>query len=286
MSRHVRFLALAIGFAMLGTGCAPTPETGASAPVGTAEHGSEAVTIAGVPALEFRSDISPKIGTILYLHGGSYRHEATVAHSRLLSELVQSVGYDVVMPQYTLAPVGTATLAYDQISAVFDSLRARGLDGRVTIMGDSAGGGFALGFAQSRRDAGLQGPDDIVLLSPWLDASLSNPEIVALEASDSILNKSRLIKAGLSWAGDLSISDYRVSPLNGDLTGLAPITMIFGTNDILYPDSQRLLAKAHTAGITVTETIIDDGDHRVEFDGAEGSRRTLAAIGEALRRKP
>jgi acetyl esterase/lipase len=39
-------------------------------------------------------------------------------------------------------------------------------------MGDSSGGGMALALAQKARDAGLQQPRDLVLLSPWLDVTM------------------------------------------------------------------------------------------------------------------
>ena len=43
-------------------------------------------------------------------------------------------------------------------------------------MGDSAGGQIALSFAQSLNDKSLPQPGHIVLLSPVLDATFSNPE--------------------------------------------------------------------------------------------------------------
>lgn len=47
----------------------------------------------------------------------------------------------------------------------------------MTIMGDSAGGQIALSFAQYlKKETQLPQPGHIVMLSPVLDATFSNPE--------------------------------------------------------------------------------------------------------------
>src|SRR3712207_7656426 len=49
----------------------------------------------------------------------------------------------------------------------------------VTLAGDSAGGGLALGLAQTLRDQGLPQPRRLLLVSPWLDLTLGNPDLAA-----------------------------------------------------------------------------------------------------------
>ena len=50
---------------------------------------------------------------------------------------------------------------------------------KLTIMGDSAGGGMSLALAQKFREECLPQPSNIVLLSPWLDITMTNPDIYA-----------------------------------------------------------------------------------------------------------
>ena len=66
----------------------------------------------------------------------------------------------------------------------------------MTIAGDSAGGGLALGLAETLADAGLPQPERIVLLSPWLDLTLSHPDLPAVEAHDPWLSSVGLRVAG------------------------------------------------------------------------------------------
>ena len=42
------------------------------------------------------------------------------------------------------------------------------------------------------------------------------------------------------WAGNTSLDDYKISPINGDLEGLGHITIAIGTKETLYPDAVKL----------------------------------------------
>lgn len=55
------------------------------------------------------------------------------------------------------------------------------------FMGDSAGGGFALALAQKIRDENDPQPGQIILLSPWLDITLTNPNINDIDGIDPFL---------------------------------------------------------------------------------------------------
>jgi len=49
------------------------------------------------------------------------------------------------------------------------------------MMGDSAGGGFALALAQKLKNESIDQPAQIILLSPWLDITLTNPDIKEID---------------------------------------------------------------------------------------------------------
>jgi len=52
-------------------------------------------------------------------------------------------------------------------------------------------------------------------------------------------------------AGELRLDDPLVSPMFGELKGLAPITLFSSTRDILNPDARAFVKKAEAAGLTV-----------------------------------
>ena len=106
-------------------------------------------------------------------------------------------------------------------------------------MGDSAGGGIALGFAQKIKNEEVKQPVEIILFSPWLDVSMSSSDLVMFEKDDKILNVNALKMAGKNYAGNLEVTDFRVSPLFGHFNDLARVTIFTGTKDLLITDARR-----------------------------------------------
>jgi len=114
-------------------------------------------------------------------------------------------------------------------------------------MGDSAGGGLALAVAQALRERG-HSPARLVLIAPWLDATVSHPDQPAVARRDAMLTIDGLVEAARIYAGDVGLDDALVSPIHGEMTGLPPATIFTGTSDLLLPDSRRLLDACRAAG--------------------------------------
>ena len=110
---------------------------------------------------------------------------------------------------------------------------------QIIIMGDSAGGQISLSFAQYLKKLDLNQPSHIILSSPVLDATISNPDTAVYEKSDPMLaipGSKYIIKL---WSDELPLDDWRVSPMHGDLNGLGHIIMSIGTKEVLYPDAVK-----------------------------------------------
>lgn len=186
---------------------------------------------------------------VLFLHGGAFVAEIQGLHWSLIRQLVRGYGAEVTIPIYPLAPGATAAATVPAAAAIVaDYLERTGP--QVTLMGDSAGGGLTLAVAQRLRDAG-RGPARLVLISPWLDVTLDDPAIAAIEPRDPMLAVPGLREAGRLWAGALDPADPLASPLNGEMAGLPPVTVFTGTRDLLSVDAHRLRQRAHAAGVTV-----------------------------------
>ena len=93
-------------------------------------------------------------------------------------------------------------------------------------MGDSAGGGLALGLAEALRDEGDTLPEELILISPWVDLTMSNPDMKDYVKHDPMLGIDGLRRMGEVWANGLELTDPKVSPIFGDLSGLPPVTII------------------------------------------------------------
>lgn len=185
---------------------------------------------------------------ILYLHGGAYINDPLVYHWRLCDKLVQELNAEVVFPIYPLAPHYTWDETFDMLTDVYTDI-ADNADVPVTIMGDSAGGGLSVAFCEYLDEIGKAQPDNMILLSPWLDISMSNPAMAELEAVDPMLSVDGLAEIGKLWAGDLPLDDYRVSPIFGDVSALKNVTLFVGTREILYPDVTEFYERLQAQGI-------------------------------------
>jgi acetyl esterase/lipase len=114
------------------------------------------------------------------------------------------------------------------------------------VMGDSAGGGFALALAQRMKYEDVLQPDKIILLSPWLDITLMNPDIKKIDPFDPFLGVPGLQKAGSASAGDSELDNFMLSPINGSMEQLGQIIVYWkqghfscGCKEILFAGKRK-----------------------------------------------
>lgn len=188
---------------------------------------------------------------VLYLHGGAHVAEMSHHHWKLLADLVARTACTFHVPIYPLAPESSYRDAFKVVVEVYRRLFDHGGAPSVVLMGDSSGGGLALAVAQQLSQHGLPQPKEIVLISPWLDLSLSHPEIEELERRDPWLAKKGLVEAGRMWASGDDITQPMLSPVNGALRGLSPITIFIGGRDLLDADCRKLRVRAEQEGVEV-----------------------------------
>ncbi len=177
---------------------------------------------------------------ILFLHGGAYYANITRLHWRLVEKLVDRTNATVVVPDFPLAPAFSCIDTYQFLDTVYLHLTSKYPSSQIVFIGDSSGAGLALGFAQKIRNDGNKQPSAIFLYSPWLDVTMANPEIAVFDKHDKILNVYGLRLAGKNYAGDLDLTDYRVSPIYGDFSNLGKIFIFIGTNEVFIADARKL----------------------------------------------
>lgn len=217
----------------------------------------EELEINGLDVLIFSGSDSPE-RTIIYIHGGAYVNEITRFHLRFCDKLAKKTNARVMVPIYPLAPNHTFTETYELVGWVYDKELKRGLP--ITLMGDSAGGGFAAAMAMDLAATGNPLPDSLVLISPWVDVSMSG-DYGELAKVDPMLGVDRLTVFGKSWAGELDTKDPLISPLFGNAEGL-PKTLIFtGTREIFYGDLEAFYEKLDSAGVDAKLVVGEGMDH-------------------------
>jgi acetyl esterase/lipase len=188
---------------------------------------------------------------LVYFHGGGYVGEINGAHWTVCRRMSTLVPARVSVPIFPLAQLASAETTVPTAADIVESVLADAGDpSLVTVMGDSAGGGLALAAAQVLRDRGAPAAR-LVLIAPWLDVTMSDESIDEVATRDPVLSVARLRRAGRLYAGRLPMDDPRVSPINGGMHGLGPITVFVGTRDLLVHDSRRLRDEARSHGVPV-----------------------------------
>lgn len=198
-----------------------------------------------------KSQVKQSDTIILYFHGGTYWYQPAFVHFKFVRKLVDKTNSTAIFPIYPKGPAYTAEDVYQMIYPIYLDLidKQHILPENIIFMGDSAGGGLALAFAEYIKTKNKPTPRDIILISPWLDLSNDNPEIEELKSVEPLLDADRTRKMGEIYAGSLSVKDFRVSPIFGNFSDVGHISLYQGTHDLLLADSRKLAALAKERGI-------------------------------------
>ncbi len=198
--------------------------------------------------------------TILYIHGGGYVTQPVIYHWIFLDKLAKKENAKIYVPIYTLAPNKNWKNAYELLIELYEQILEE-TNKSIIIMGDSAGGGLALAFTEYLKEKNIEEPNKLVLISPWLDVSMSNANYEYYEEIDPMLVKRGLIECGKLWANGLDLKDYKLSPIYGDLRNIPETLLIVGTREIFYPDIILLKQKLEENSVETKIIIGEDMNH-------------------------
>src|SRR5450432_4335458 len=141
----------------------------------------EAAVLGGVPGWWCRPGEAAPDTAILYLHGGAYVAGSAQAYRHFAGQIAARAKAPAFVADYGLAPERPFPAAVDDADAAYRGLAAAGFS-KISIAGDSAGGGLALvtaaRMAQAARDGAVSCPVAIAVMSPWTDLALTGDSIV------------------------------------------------------------------------------------------------------------
>ncbi len=236
----------------------------------------------GLPLTRVSFSDEPR-GVVLYLHGGGFICGSPRTHRGLTGHLAKASGAMLIVPDYRLAPEHPFPAALDDAENLYRALLDEGHPpAAISFAGDSAGGGLAMALAIRLRDNGIPLPASLTLLSPWVD--LSNDRLYSPE-QEPLLSRQWIDKAARLYCGAESRSNPLVSPVHGDLSGLPPMLIQVGSEEILMNDAQRLADVAKRDDVEVRLDIYNSLWHVFQVHAGQLDRATeaVAEAGEFIR---
>ena len=183
---------------------------------------------------------------LLYLHGGGYRVGSPAIYRHLTWRFADAARANVLIIAYRLAPEHPFPAALNDAFAAYRWLLGDGAK-EIVVMGDSAGGGLTLALLMKLRDEGLRLPEAAVALSPWTDLALTGGSLAANAASDPMLNAGDMPAVAADYLAGADPRHPYASPLYGDPSGLPPVLIQVGSDEVLRDDAVRMAEKLRAA---------------------------------------
>ncbi|KAJ7631198.1 Alpha/Beta hydrolase protein [Roridomyces roridus] len=231
---------------------------------------------------------------VLYIHGGAY-YLSSAAGQRLISiPLSKYTDARVFALDYRLAPeTRFPGPLHDAVTAYLRLVEDLQIPAEnIVICGDSAGGGLSLALLMYLRDNAYPLPSSAILMSPWVDLTMSCDswesnapfDVVPMPSATSHMNPIAL------YLGD-QVEQYLThpyaSPLFGDFNGLPPLLIQAGDAEVLRDEIALLAHKATCAGVAVRHELYEDAVHIFQtYPFLDASRRAFISMGDFVRSLP
>ena len=220
------------------------------------------VTVAGRPAEWVAAPGSSADRAVLYLHGGGYVIGSCDTHRNLAYNLSAASKARVLLLDYRLAPESPFPAAVEDAVAAYCWLLDEGFaPGRLSIGGDSAGGGLTVAVLVALRYRGQPMPAAGLCLSPWVDMEGVGASMTAKADEDPTLNHEVLLWFSERYLAGADARAPLAAPIYADLAGLPPLLVQVGTAEVLLDDSLRLAECARAAGVDVSLDVAYDMMH-------------------------
>ena len=190
---------------------------------------------------------------LLYHHGGGHVFGSSRSHRHLVSRLASAAGVVAYNMDYALAPEQPFPAALTDAVAAWDFVLEQGFaPENIVIGGESAGGNLTAALLVKLQQLGRPLPAGAYLLSAWLDLTHSGESYTVRAPHDPMIAPAGLELVATFYAGAASRNDPLVSPLFADPSGMPPLLIQVGADEVLLSDSTQFAQRAALAGVDVT----------------------------------
>ena len=186
---------------------------------------------------------------LVFIHGGAFISGPAQHHWDTAKIIAKRTNFRIWMCAYPKAPENKIGKISKNIDAIYAFALQQFPARQISIMGDSAGGTLAVSLVQRLIKKEIELPEKLILISPVMDASMTNSEIPEVDRRDPMLAKAGVLSAKKLCVGNGDLKNEMISPLYGSFKGFPPTTLFLAQNDITYPDQKRASANFREAGV-------------------------------------
>jgi len=243
----------------------------------------EADTVGGISGLWAKPPRSRKGAAILHVHGGWFNLGTAHAYRNFVGHIASSAGVDAFVPDYRLAPEHRFPAAVADVEACYRGLIDKGRT-KIAVVGDSAGGNLGLvllSIACAQLHKGDRVLVGAVAMSPVTDLALTSESYETRAEADPFFTKPQVAGLVASYLGETDPKNPLASPLYGDLSGLPPIRVHVGDDEVLLDDSRRYVERAVAARVDAALDVWMGMPHGFVADVGmfSAAREALSAVG-------
>ncbi len=247
--------------------------------------GIEKSKLAGMQAWWFHFQKQQSKQVILYFHGGGYSIGSPKSHRDLCAYLANYAEVSLLSVAYRLAPEHPFPAAQEDAMAAYQALLTQGYEASdICLAGDSAGGGLALGLAIKLLQQHAAQPACLFLISPLVNAQRMNSSYITQYDVDPVISHRWSQQMANNYLQDSAELRQQACLSDHDLTGLAPLLIHVGTDEVLLDDSVQLKQRATQADVAVKLLVYPELWHVFHFSASifAAARKALQQAGQYI----
>jgi acetyl esterase/lipase len=220
--------------------------------------------VGGVEALWCVPAGSDESAVLLHNHMGGTVVASMHSDRKAAAHIAKAAGVPSLVLNYRRSPEHKFPAQIEDVDNAYRWLLEQGYrPANIASVGHSIGGNFAVSLALRLRDSGAALPGAILSISPWVDMRLSNPTIESNADADKLLSRPLLELFRTLWLDDTGVgwNDPQVNLLVADLSGLPPIAIYYGADELLAGEAAELAQRVQAAGNDVLVRSVPAGQH-------------------------